>query len=106
VFDLSVGGKAVSRNTQFFGVMHDLDLPIAPKVGAAIAKTAEGYAVTLQSPVLARSAYVSFGDHDATFSDNYVDVLPGEPVTITVKSPASLDELKSSMKITTLTEAY
>jgi beta-mannosidase len=106
VFDLSVAGKPVSRNTQFFGVMHDLDLPVAPKVDASISKTADGYTVTLQSPVLARSAYISFGDHDATFSDNYVDVLPGEPVTIAVKSPASLDELKSSMKITTLTEAY
>jgi beta-mannosidase len=106
VFDLSVAGKPVSSNLQFFGVMHDLDLPVAPKVDATVAKTAEGYSVTLQSPVLARSAYVSFGDHDAAFSDNYVDLLPGEPITITVKSPASLDDLKSSMKITTLTEAY
>ncbi len=108
VFDLDVAGKRVSRNTIFFGVMHDLDLPVAPKIDAAIAKAIDGngYTVTLKSPVLARSAYVSFGDNDAQFSDNYVDVLPGEPVTITVKSPASLDELKSSMKIATLTDAY
>jgi beta-mannosidase len=106
VFDLSVAGKRVSRNLQFFGVMHDLDLPVAPKVDATIAKVGDGYTVTLQSPVLARSVYVSFGDHDATFSDNYIDLLPGEPITITVKSPASLDDLKSSMKLTTLTEAY
>src|SRR5580700_8017824 len=90
VFDLSVAGKRVSRNLQFFGVMHDLDLPVAPKVDATIAKVGDGYTVTLQSPVLARSVYVSFGDHDATFSDNYIDLLPGEPITITVKSPASL----------------
>jgi beta-mannosidase len=106
VFDLSVAGKRVSRNLQFFGVMHDLDLPVAPKVDATIAKVGDGYTVTLQSPVLARSVYVSFGDHDAAFSDNYIDLLPGEPITITVKSPASLDDLKSSMKLTTLTEAY
>jgi beta-mannosidase len=106
VFDLSVGGKTVSRNTIFFGAMHDLDLPVAPKVDASIAKTADGYAVTLTSPVLARSAFVSFGDRDATFSDNYMDVLPGEPVTINVKSAATLEELKGAMKVTTLTEAY
>ena len=106
VFDLSVGGKQVSRNTIFFGAMHDLDLPVAPKVDASIAKTADGYAVTLTSPVLARSAFVSFGDKDATFSDNYMDVLPGEPVTIQVESAATLEELKGAMKVTTLTEAY
>ena len=106
VFDLSVGGKQVSRNTLFFGAMHDLDLPVAPKVDASIAKTADGYAVTLTSPVLARSAFVSFGDKDATFSDNYMDVLPGEPVTINVKSAATLEELKGAMNVTTLTEAY
>jgi beta-mannosidase len=108
VFDLDVAGKRVSRNTIFFGAMHDLDLPVAPKIDAAIAKAADGsgYIVTLKSPVLARSAYITFADHDAQFSDNYVDVLPGEPVTITVKSTSSLDDLKSAMKITTLTEAY
>ncbi|MGC1383030.1 MAG: glycoside hydrolase family 2 protein, partial [Candidatus Acidiferrales bacterium] len=106
VFDLSVAGKPISRNLQFFKMMHDLDLPVAPKLDAAVAKSIDGYSVTLQSPVLARSAYISFGDHDATFSDNYVDVLPGEPVTITVKSLASLDELRSSLRITTLTDAY
>jgi beta-mannosidase len=108
VFDLDVAGKRVSRNTLFFGVMHDLDLPVAPKIDATIAKAVDGsaYTVTLQSPALARSAYISFGDHDAQFSDNYIDVLPGEPVTITVKSPASLDDLKAAMKITTLTDAY
>jgi beta-mannosidase len=106
VFDLSVGGKAVSRNTIFFGAMHDLDLPVAPKVDASIATTADGYAVTLMSPVLARSAFVTFGDRDATFSDNYMDVLPGEPVTINVKSAATLEDLKGAMKVTTLTEAY
>ena len=105
VFDLTVAGKPGSRNLQFFGVMHDLDLPVAEggRHDRQIPRRLHG---DVQSPVLARSAYVSFGDYDTTFSDNYVDVLPGEPITITVKSPAPLDELKSSIKITTLTEAY
>ncbi len=108
VFDLDVAGKRVSRNLQFFGAMHDLDLPVAPKIDATIAKSADGagYTVTLQSRVLARSAYLCFGDNDAQFSDNYIDLLPGEPVTLSVTSPASLDQLKSSMKLTSLTEAY
>jgi beta-mannosidase len=88
--------------------MHDLYLPVAPKIDAAIAKSIDGagYTVTLQSAALARSVYISFGDIDTQFSDNYMDILPGEPLTITVTSSASLDQLKSAMKLTSLTESY
>lgn len=108
IFDLDVAGKRVSRNLQFFGAMHDLYLPVAPKIDAAIAKSIDGagYTVTLQSAALARSVYISFGDIDTQFSDNYMDILPGEPLTITVTSSASLDQLKSAMKLTSLTESY
>jgi beta-mannosidase len=61
--------------------------------------------VRLSSKVLARDVYVSFGDHDAKFSDNYIDLLPGETVTIIVHSPASLAGLESSMKVMSLVDA-
>ena len=63
------------------------------------------YEVRLSSKVLARDVYLSFGDHDAKFSDNYIDLLPGEPATIIVHSPASLAELQSSMKVMSLVDA-
>jgi beta-mannosidase len=106
VFDLEVGGKRVSRNLIFFDVMHNLDLPIMPKVDATLNKTAAGYTITLQSSKLARGVYVSFGDLDVENSDNYFDLLPGEPATVTLKSAATLDQLKSAMTIMSLTEAY
>jgi beta-mannosidase len=106
VFDLEVGGKKVSRNLIFFDAMHSLDLPVAPKIETTLSKTGSDYTVTLQSSKLARGVYVSFGDVDIESSDNYFDLLPGEPVTITVKSAATLDQLKSALKVTSLTEAY
>lgn len=60
----------------------------------------------LSSVTLARSVYVSFGELDAKFSDDYVDLLPGEPVEITITSPATLDQLKSNMKIMSLANAF
>ena len=42
----------------------------------------------------------------STCQNNYFDLLPGEPVTITLKSPATLDQLRSAVKITSLTEAF
>jgi beta-mannosidase len=106
VFDLAVDGKQVSRNLIFFNVTHDLDLPVAPKIETTLNKSAEGYTVTLHSAKLARSVYLSFGHLDAQSSDNYFDLLPGETVTLQLKSAASPEQLKDAMKVTSLTEAY
>jgi beta-mannosidase len=106
VFDLDVAGKKVSRNLIFFDLMHNLDLPVMPKIDATLSKTGADYSITLQSSQLARSVYVSFGDLDVDSSDNYFDLLPGESVTVTLKSSATLDQLKSALKIMSLTEAY
>jgi beta-mannosidase len=106
VFDLEVGGKRVSRNLVFFEVTHDLELPVAPKIDTTINKTAEGYNITLQSTQLARGVYLSFADLNYDISDNYFDLLPGEPVTLRVKSDAAPDQIKEAMKVLSLTEAF
>ena len=106
VFDLEVGGKKISRNLIFFDVTHNLDLPVAPKIEATLNKTGGDYSLNVQSPQLARGVYVSFGNLDVESSDNYFDLLPGESATITLKSSATLDQLKGAMKVMSLTEAY
>jgi beta-mannosidase len=65
-----------------------------------------GYAVRLSSPVLARDAYLTFGSLDVEPSDNYVDVLPGQPVEITLKTRASIDQIRSQMKVISLVDAF
>ncbi len=106
-FDFIVGGQTVSRNLLFFDTMRNLDLPKNPAIETQVTQTAEGYTITLRSPVLARNVFLSFEAlGDVGLSDNYFDLLPGEPMTVTAKTPASLDQLKSAMKITTLTDAF
>jgi beta-mannosidase len=106
VVDLEVAGKKVSRNLVFFDVTHDLQLPVKPNIETTLSQSGKDYTISLQSPTLARSVYLSFGDLDVESSDNYFDLLPGEPVTITLKSAAAIDQLKSSLKIISLTDAY
>jgi len=108
VLDLTVGGQNVSRNLIFFDTMHNLDLPESVHVDASLESSNGAYAVTLRSPALARSVYLSFGDLDVQPSDNYFDLLPGEPRTITLKAPAaaSSDQLRSAMQIVSLTDAF
>jgi len=106
VFDLEVGGQRVSRNLIFQDVTHNLKLPVSPKIEATVSGSGQNYQVTLRSSELARNVYVSLGNLDARFSDNYFDLLPGEPVTITVKSANTQDQIKRAMKITSLTDAF
>jgi beta-mannosidase len=96
----------VSRNLVFFDVTHNLQLPVAPKIEASWNPAGKDYTITLQSAQLARSVYVSFGELEVTSSDNYLDLLPGESATITIKSAATIDQLKASLKLTSLTEAF
>jgi beta-mannosidase len=105
-FDLELSGKKISRNLIFFDAMHSLDLPVMPRIETTLSKTAGDYTITLQSAQLARGVYISFGDLDVESSDNYFDLLPGEPATITLKSAATIDQLKSTLKVMSLTEAY
>jgi beta-mannosidase len=106
VFDLQVDGKQVSRNLVFLDVTHNLDLPVAPKIENELTRTAGGYNLTLRVAALARNVYVSLGDLDVHTSDNYFDLLPGEPVTIALKTSNTLDQVRGALKITSLTEAF
>jgi beta-mannosidase len=106
VFDFGIAGKKVSRNLIFFDVTHALDLPVAPKIETTVDKAADGYTLTLRSSQLARNVYVSFGDLNVETEDNYFDLLPSEPMTIRLKSSATLEQIKASLKTMSLTEAF
>jgi beta-mannosidase len=102
---LVVNGAVASRNLYFFYHMKNVRLP-QPEIRADFANADGGYHVTLQSAQIARDVYLSFTDLDATFSDNYIDLLPGESVHIDVKSKESLDQLQRAMKIVSLYDAF
>jgi beta-mannosidase len=102
---LVVNGAVASRNLYFFDHMKNVRLP-QPEIRADIANADGGYRITLQSAQIARDVYLSFTDLNATFSDNYIDLLPGESVQVDVKSKESLDQLQRAMKIVSLYDAF
>jgi beta-mannosidase len=95
------GKETLSSNTLYFKQPKDLSFPKAA-VQSSLTQKGDHYELTLSSPVLARAVAISFGKEDAELSDNYADVLPGEPVVITIKSKASLAQLQGALKITSL----
>lgn len=106
VADLEVNGEKISRNVQFFEPSRDVELPLQPGIESTLAKNGDDYTITLKSSKLARDVYFSFGDLDVRALDNYVDLLPGETVTITFKSSSTLDQLKNGLKIVSLVDAF
>ncbi len=104
VFDLSSGGKLVSRNVYLFDVTRNLSLP-APTIKSEITGSGGRYTLRLESAVLARHVYVSFGDTGVHVSDNYFDLLPNEPVTIQLETKAGTDQIKSALRIRNITDA-
>ena len=102
---LLVDGKPVSRNLYFFDKMKDVQLP-KPQIKTSIEASGSSYKVRLQSAQIARDVYLSFGEVDAKYSDNYVDLLPGEFVQIEVNSKAPLDQLRQAIKVVSLYDAF
>jgi beta-mannosidase len=131
VTDLLVDNKVISSNELFFVPKNDTQLPqakiastlapanasgapssagappLSPAVGDRVGSdSSKTYTLHLASPVLAKSVYVSFGNLDTKLSDNYFDLLPGQPVDLTIASTASLDDLKANMRVISLTDAF
>jgi beta-mannosidase len=88
----------VSRNLVFFDEAKTLALP-APRIESSLEADGNGYKLTLSSDTLARDVWVSFGDLDAELSDNAFDLLPGQRMTLTVHSKASLEKLKQALQV-------
>ena len=103
--ELTAGKKEISSNLTYLAPTKEIHLvPAALKVETAKAKGS--YKIRVTSPVLARSVYLSFGSLDVKVSDNYFDLLPGETVEITATSVATLEALKTQMKVISLTDAF
>jgi beta-mannosidase len=105
VYELLQDGKVLSRNLQFFAPVRYSALP-SPKIQAEVTGDKGEYTLRLQSAALARNVFVSFGDVDVQVSDNYFDLLPNEAVTLTLKSKAPLEQIKQSLKVRNITDAF
>jgi beta-mannosidase len=103
--DLAVDGKVVSTNLTYLVPTHEIHLPPAT-IQTDVQPASGGYIVRLSSPVLARDAYLTFGSLDVEPSDNYFDLLPGQPVEITLKTTAPIDQVRSQLKVISLVDAF
>jgi beta-mannosidase len=105
ITELIENGYAVSRNHFYFEKMKDSALP-TPKLATELRGENGEYTLRITTDRFARGVYVNFTNSNATFSDNYFDLLPGEMRQINIRSKASLEELKTQLKLMTLVDTY
>ncbi|TWB41056.1 beta-mannosidase [Nitrospirillum pindoramense] len=104
VVELLQGGQPVSREIVYFADAIDLALT-DPGLTADLQPAADGYALTIKAQRLARGVWVEFGDRDASLSDNAFDLLPGQTVTLAVRSTADIAALRQALSVRSLAGA-
>ncbi|WP_226895264.1 glycoside hydrolase family 2 protein, partial [Luteolibacter marinus] len=104
--DVTAGGKSNS-NVLFFTRPKELELA-DPQVTAEIAAAGDGFNITLTSKAPALWTWITCPDPDACYSDNFVHLFPGEPVTIHLKpsTPLSLSDLRAGLIVRSLRDTY
>jgi beta-mannosidase len=101
VFELADDDGPVSRNLVFFDEAKNLKLP-SPHIRTQLQPSVDGYKLTLTTDTLARDVWVSFGDLDVEMDDNAFDILPGQSVTVGIKSKALLNDMQRALQVQNL----
>lgn len=100
-----VNGKLISSNMNYLGSPERPPLP-ETHLETKLTGSNGSYTLRVSSKVLARSVYVSFGDTDATVSDNYFDIFPGDSAEIHITSKADLATLQKNLNLLTVNDAF
>ena len=100
-FELRADAATLSRGVVYFDAAKNLALP-DPGLRGEIAADGDGYRLTLSAQRFARALWIDFGDLDVDLSDNALTLLPGESITLSLRSKAGLADLRRNMTLRSL----
>ena len=105
--ELLVNGKVASDHDYFFAPFKDLRLS-KPSIGYQVAPAKDGFRVTVKSDKFAKAVYLSAGDDEGTFSDNYFDLIPGKTAVVLYRSRTglSLRDFRERLAVRSMTDAF
>ena len=99
---LKDGDEVISRRTLLFGKEKNLDLPRCMFTTQVEVKEDIAH-ITVQSDKFARHVWFQSELIAGDFSDNFIDMFPGEPIVLTAKANgAPADEIRASLRFTTV----
>jgi beta-mannosidase len=97
--------SVVSSNNLFFVSPKYLKFP-ATKIKKEFVKIKGGYNIVISSRVFAKDAYMTTENQNGFFSDNFFDLLPGEPVKLTYIGDDLPDFMEKSFRIISVVDSY
>jgi len=97
---VSAGDLVMASNIYYFVTPKDLALPDVA-IGREIIKTRDGYQIMLTTNKLAKNVFLST-DQDGFFSDNYFDLIPGEPKSLKFKTSTKIQDFEKRLEIISL----
>jgi beta-mannosidase len=105
--ELHVPGEPVSKTLLLFVKPKFLNL-MAPNIESAVKKVDARFIVTLTAKRPALDAWIDLAGIDTKFSDNFVNLMPGEPDLITVAPtrPATLAQIRRALQVKSLFDTY
>ena len=105
--ELMVGGKLVSSQDFFFAPFKELRLP-KPAIIYDLIPVRNGFRLTVKSDKFAKALYMSLGDAGGSFTDNYFDVVPGNPVVVEYQggAPLSAKDFRERLSIRSMVDAF
>ena len=105
VADLVENSKIISTNSLFFLPIKNVLLP-KPVVKFEMNAVEGGFEITLNTDKLAKNLYMTIGDEEGFFSDNYFDLIPGQPVKVILETKLTKEKLLGVFEIQTLDGAF
>lgn len=95
----------IYTNNYFLTRFKDIDFP-KTSIQTSTVVSGDGFDVTLSSDSFARGVFLSIDGIDNFFSDNYFDLLPGEPTIIHVRTSLNKAAFDKQLKIESIADAY
>lgn len=99
-YELEADHVILSAGTSLLTVPKQFDF-CEPHISFELRKLPSHYIVTITSDVFVQAAMLECGDHDVQFSDNWIDLHGGVPVTVTIpkQQDLTLEILRRELRV-------
>jgi beta-mannosidase len=102
---LMLNDSLISSNNLFFAPPKNLKLP-ATKIKKEFVKIKGGYDMVISSKVFAKDAYLTTDNQNGFFTDNFFDLLPGEPMKIKYYGDDMPEFLEKTFRVMSVVDSY